>query len=74
MYTAKSDGIGVKTYLPEENAVILTNDRRIEYDHMVIAKGMKHAPENIVGLDEAWAEFEHPVYTSKGNIIFIKFN
>ena len=27
MYTAKSDGVGVKQYLPDENAVILTNDR-----------------------------------------------
>lgn len=30
---ATSDGYGVRQYLPDENAVILTNDRRIEYDH-----------------------------------------
>jgi len=29
MYTAKSDGLGVKQYLPEENAIVLTNDRKI---------------------------------------------
>lgn len=65
MYTAKSDGVGVKTFLPEENAVILKNDRRIEYDHMVLAMGQKHDPDAIQGLDAAWAEFEHPVYVSK---------
>lgn len=54
MYTAKSDLIGIKQYLPEESAVILKNDRRIEYDHLVIATGLRHAPEKIAGLDEAW--------------------
>lgn len=54
MYTAKSDLIGIKQYLPEESAVILKNDRRIEYDHMVIATGLRHAPEKISGLNEAW--------------------
>lgn len=65
MYTAKSDLVGIKQYLPEESAVILKNDRRIEYDHMVIATGLRHAPEKIDGLDAAWAEFDHPVHTNK---------
>jgi len=32
---------------------------------MVIATGMDHAPEKIEGFDEAWAEFDHPVYAAK---------
>jgi len=43
----------------------LKNDRRIEYDHLVIGAGMKHAPEAIEGFDEAWKEFDHPVYANK---------
>jgi len=42
--SAHSDGFGVKTYLPDENAVILTNDRRIEYDHLVVATGTFYKP------------------------------
>jgi len=30
---AGSDAFGVKQYLPDENAIVLENDRRIEYDH-----------------------------------------
>jgi sulfide:quinone oxidoreductase len=40
MYTAHSDNIGCESILPEENAVVLRNGRRIGYDHLVIAMGM----------------------------------
>lgn len=29
--TAHSDGVGIEEYLPEENAIKLTNGRRISY-------------------------------------------
>lgn len=37
--TAHSDGIGCEKILPEENAIVLRNGRRIEYDHLVVAQG-----------------------------------
>ncbi len=41
MYNAHSDTIGVKTYLPDENAVVLTNGRRIGYKWLVVAAGLR---------------------------------
>lgn len=38
-HTAHSDGIGADKIIPEENAIILRNGRRIEYDHLVVATG-----------------------------------
>lgn len=38
-HTAHSDGVGADKILPEENAIILRNGRRIEYDHLVVAMG-----------------------------------
>ena len=37
--TASSDYAGVSKYLPNENAVILTNGRRVGYKQLVIASG-----------------------------------
>lgn len=39
-HTAHTDGVGVEKILPGENAVVLRNSRRIEYDHLVIAMGI----------------------------------
>ena len=39
MYTAHSDLIGVDKFLPNENAIVLKNGRRIEYNHLVISMG-----------------------------------
>jgi len=62
--SAHSDGFGVKTYLPDENAVILTNDRRIEYDHLVVATGMKYDLKSIEGFWAAWEDPLCPVYST----------
>ena len=63
-HTASSDGQGVVKYLPNENAVILKNGRRVEYDQLVIATGVK--PQcNVKGFEEAWADLEHPVYADQ---------
>jgi len=31
---------------------------------LVVATGLKQAPAKISGLDEAWAEFMHPVFAN----------
>lgn len=40
MYTAHSDNIGVDKFLPEENALVLRNGRKIGYSWLVLAMGM----------------------------------
>ena len=51
MYTAHSDSIGVDKFFPKENALVLRNGRRMEYDNLVIAMGMPFATETIKGFD-----------------------
>lgn len=63
-FVASSEGQGVVKYLPNENAVILKNGRRIEYDQLVIATGLK-PQSNVKGFDEAWADLEHHVYADQ---------
>lgn len=36
---ATSDMLGVKQYLPEENAVILEDGKRVGYNQLIIAQG-----------------------------------
>jgi NADH dehydrogenase FAD-containing subunit len=64
-HTAHSDGIGAEKIIPEENAIILRNGRRIEYDHLVVATGLNEDMSQIKGLEEAWADLHHPVFASK---------
>lgn len=61
---AGSDGCNVGQYLPDENAVVLTNGRRIEYDHLVVATGMKYDFDAIEGFYDAWGNTETPIYAS----------
>jgi sulfide:quinone oxidoreductase len=49
--------------LPEENAIVLRNGRRIAYDHLVLANGMSQDVESITGMEEAWKDLDHPVFT-----------
>lgn len=51
-------------FLPDENAVIMRNGRRIEYSVMVNAMGLQKDLDQIKGFEEAWADSEHPVYSS----------
>ena len=62
--SAGTDGYNVAEYLPEENAVILTNGRRIEYDQLVIATGMETDLSAVEGLSDALLDSECPVYSS----------
>jgi len=54
MYTAHSDNIGVEKMLPEENAIILKNGRRIGYDYLVCAMGLNQDFDSIKNFEDAW--------------------
>ena len=66
-FAAFSDGVGVTEFLPNENAVILKNGRRVEYDQLVIATGLKEDPTSIKGFDEAWLDEEAPFFTNNNH-------
>ena len=68
MYAANTECIGVEKFIPDENAVILRNGRRIEYNFMVNAMGLKPNMESIKGFHEAWEDSEHPVYSAKDHL------
>ena len=60
---ANSEGQGVADFIPEKNSVVLKNGRNVQYDHLVVATGLK--PElNLPGLDEAWNDPFHPLFLS----------
>jgi len=63
--TAHSDGVGVDKILPEEDAVILRNGRRIGYDHLVVATGLEEDLSQIKGFEDAWQDLSHPVFTHR---------
>ncbi|MFO0131459.1 MAG: hypothetical protein ACK52J_02705 [bacterium] len=68
MYTAHSEVIGVEKFLPEENAIVLRNGRKIHYNFMVNAMGLKTNLESVKGYEEAWSDPEHPVYLCKDHL------
>ena len=43
-------------FLPDENAVVLKNGRKVEYNVMVNAMGLKPNMESIKGFYEAWSD------------------
>lgn len=49
--------------LPEENAVVLENNRKINYNALVLATGIREDASQIEGLKEALNNVEAPVYT-----------
>lgn len=55
----------LKQVLPEENAIVLANGRRIGYKKLVLATGMKSDFNMIPGFTEALEHPEHPVYSSR---------
>jgi sulfide:quinone oxidoreductase len=61
---AGSEGFGVKQFLPSENAIILENDRRIEYDNLVVATGQTTQFHTIPGIYDAWKDQLCPVYST----------
>ncbi|MFO0131379.1 MAG: hypothetical protein ACK52J_02205 [bacterium] len=51
--------------MPDENAIVLRNGRKIQYNFMVNAMGLKTNLESVKGYEEAWSDPEHPVYLCK---------
>ena len=65
MYMAHSEQVGVKTFQPQKNKVILQNGREIEYDHLVCAMGLVDDTDSIKGITDAWKDVDHPVFMPK---------
>jgi len=65
MYMAHSDYVGVEKILPDEKAIVLRNQRRIGYNHIVLAMGMQENFAAIKGFEEAWKDLNHPVFAPK---------
>lgn len=63
-FAAHSETVPVSQYLPHENTVVLRNGRKIQYDQLVIATGLRQQSSHIKGFEEAWADPTHPVYSS----------
>ena len=57
--------INLYRFLPDENSFILRNGRKISYNFLVCAMGLNQNIELIKGLEEAWKDVNHPVYTNK---------
>jgi sulfide:quinone oxidoreductase len=62
-FCGHSEGQGVAQFLPEENAVVLKNGRKIQYEQLVIATGLKNDTD-IAGVEDAWNDQLHPFYFS----------
>ena len=55
--------------LPEENAVLLTDGRRLDYDVLIIATGVSPRPDQTDGmLGELWGTKVHEFYTYEGSV------
>jgi sulfide:quinone oxidoreductase len=64
-YTIHSGAVGVKQFIPEENAIVLKNGRRVEYEQLVIAMGLQDDVDAIEGLEDAWKDPNSKVFVSK---------
>ena len=60
-FAASSEGQGVAQFLPDQNTVVLKNGRKVEYDQLVIATGLRNHME-AKGFDEAWADLDPPFH------------
>jgi sulfide:quinone oxidoreductase len=55
--------------LPDENAVLLTDGRRLDYDVLVIATGVTPRPDQTDGmLGDEWGRSVHEFYTYEGSV------
>lgn len=67
MYSA-TETSSVETFLPAENTVLLKSGRKITYDWLVVAMGLKENFGAIKGFEEAWNDPEHPVFSCKDSL------
>jgi sulfide:quinone oxidoreductase len=59
--------------LPEENAVLLTDGRRLDYDMLIIATGVTPRPDQTDGmLGDEWRKSIHEFYTYEGSVALSK--
>ncbi|KAJ4325920.1 hypothetical protein N0V84_003306 [Fusarium piperis] len=58
--------VSVEGLAPEENSVKLSNGKKISYDHLVVAPGIKINYDSIKGLPEALAARDSPVTSIYG--------
>lgn len=57
----------------DENAVVLTDGRRLDYDVLVIATGVTPRPDQTDGmLGEQWGDTVHEFYTYEGSVALSK--
>lgn len=63
-FHAHSENVPVKTFVPAENHIILDNNRRINYDYLVVAVGLQEDYSCIKGFDEAYKDMDHPVFSN----------
>ncbi len=55
--------------LPEENAVLLTDGRRLDYDMLIIATGVSPRPDQTDGMQgDEWRKSVHEFYTYEGAV------
>eukprot|EP00331_Platyophrya_macrostoma_P019053 CAMPEP_0176467426 /NCGR_PEP_ID=MMETSP0127-20121128/38456_1 /TAXON_ID=938130 /ORGANISM="Platyophrya macrostoma, Strain WH" /LENGTH=407 /DNA_ID=CAMNT_0017860733 /DNA_START=247 /DNA_END=1470 /DNA_ORIENTATION=- len=73
MYTA-SEVAHVEKFLPEESAIVLKTGRKIGYNQLVVAMGLKEDVNLVPGLEEAWADVNHPVYMPKDHSSWRSFH
>lgn len=71
---ANTELVGVEKYLPEENSILLKNGNKIGYKQLIIASGFIQDYDKIKGLDEAWKDFDTPVYTTEDHPSWEVFN
>ncbi len=60
----------VDRIVAEENHVLLTDDRRIDYDYLIIATGVSSRPDQTPGMDDEslWRRSVHEFYTYEGAV------
>jgi len=59
--------------LPDENAVLLADGRRLDYDVLIIATGVSPRPDMTDGMTgEQWGDSVHEFYTYEGSVALAK--
>lgn len=64
-FAVGSEGQGITKFNPDNNEIVLKNGRTIQYDHLVIAMGMKNDHQSIKGFEDAWADIWSPFHCNQ---------
>lgn len=60
---ATTEGIAVTSILPDQNKIVLANNREIEYNCLVLGTGLNGAYSEVEGLEQAITDPNVPVYS-----------